>query len=104
MVITVFKSRLRPGVEREYAALSEEMYALAASLPGFLSVTDYAGDDGERLALIAFESAETQAAWRDHPEHKRAQRLGRERFYAHYELLVCTVERHTHFPGSPGET
>ncbi len=98
MVITVFKSRLRPGVEEEYGKLAETIYALAATMPGFVSATDYVGADGERVALIAFDSAETQVAWRDHPEHKRVQRLGRERFFAEYELLVCSVERHTRFP------
>ena len=33
------------------------------------------------------------AAWREHAEHLAAQRLGRERWYSHYELRIARVER-----------
>jgi len=33
------------------------------------------------------------AAWREHAEHLVAQRLGRERWYTHYELRIARVER-----------
>jgi hypothetical protein len=40
--------------------------------------------DGDGLAVVEFESHETAAAWRAHPEHREAQRLGRERWFAEY--------------------
>ena len=38
-------------------------------------------------------SEETLAAWREHPEHLEAQRLGRERFYEEFELMTCVPLR-----------
>ena len=32
-------------------------------------------------------------AWREHPEHLEAQRLGKERWYADYHLCIAKVER-----------
>ena len=45
--------------------------------------------DAVRLSasLVEFESPEHLRAWREHPEHREAQRIGRERFYEEYERL-----------------
>ena len=37
MLITVFRSRLRPGVRDEYVALVERMNELAKTMPGYIS-------------------------------------------------------------------
>ena len=49
--------------------------------------------DGEGVAIVEFESAETLQAWREHPEHRAAQAAGRERLFASYRIQVCSVER-----------
>ena len=93
MVVVVFRSRLKPGVEREIEALGGRMYALAARMPGFISYREYQAADGESVAIVEFESAETLQAWREHPEHRAAQAAGRERLFASYRIQVCSVER-----------
>jgi heme-degrading monooxygenase HmoA len=94
MVLTVFRSRLRPGCD--LAALEKigaRMYELATSMPGFISYKDFTASDGESVSLVEFESAETLLAWREHPEHKEAQRLGREQFFSEYQIQVGTPSR-----------
>jgi heme-degrading monooxygenase HmoA len=98
--VTVFRSRLRPGIDAAYNARGEEIYNLAVTMPGFISIKDFTADDGERVAIVEFESAETLAAWRDHPEHRLAQQQGREHWYSHYSIQVCVVERATSFEWS----
>ena|SRR5258706_16060170 len=94
MVVIVFRSRLRAGIdEAALIALGERMYALASAMPGFLSYKDFASQDGEIVTLVEFESPEALAAWRDHPEHLEAQRRGREEFFAEYAIQVCTPQR-----------
>ena len=96
MVVIVFRSRLREGIDMPaLEALGVEMAALAASMPGFLTYKDYAAQDGELCSIVEFESEETLAAWRDHPEHRAAQDRGRQAFYASYDIAVCDVV-HTH--------
>jgi len=94
-VITLFRNRLRPEAREEYAPWARRMGELAARMPGFVSFKTFAADDGERISVIEFDSEAAHGAWRDHPEHREAQRLGRERFYAEFQIQVCTpVRRH----------
>ena len=93
MVVVVFRSRLKPGVEKEIEALGARMYELASRMPGYVSYREYQAADGEAAAIVEFESAETLKAWREHPEHRAAQAAGRERFFSPYRIQVCKVER-----------
>ena len=58
-----------------------------------LGIKAYAAEDGETVAMAQFESREALLQWRDHPEHLEAQRAGRERFYASYDVRICSIER-----------
>lgn len=98
MPLIVFRTRLRPEARERYAAHVERMVSLARAMPGFVSIKDYAAEDGERLALIEWESHETLAAWRDRPEHRAAQHAGRADYYDWYALDVCDVVRRSRFP------
>jgi heme-degrading monooxygenase HmoA len=93
MVVVVFRSRLAPGVEAEIEKLGSRMYELAAAMPGFVSYREYAAADGESVAIVEFESHETLAAWREHPEHRAGQAAGRERFFSEYRITVCDAVR-----------
>ena len=101
--LIVFRSRLRPGIEEEYGARAERVAELAVASPGFVSAKDFTAEDGERLALIEWASAEELAGWRGHPDHVLAQRAGRERFYASYQLHICAEVRGVKFDASRGE-
>jgi hypothetical protein len=37
MIVTVFRSRLRPGAREEYTALVDRMVELAKTMPGYIS-------------------------------------------------------------------
>ena len=106
-----------------YDRLDARMFELVQTIPGFVSARSYASDDGDerseespigwdltlpgsaggaggnaprgidRLSLIRFESAAALRAWREHPEHREAQRRGRDEFYAIYDVEVCEVAR-----------
>ena len=93
MVVVVFRARLKPGVGNDYQETDTRMAALAAAMPGFVSYSPFTSADGEDVAVVEFESHETVAAWREHPEHREAQRLGRERWFAEYRITVCEVVR-----------
>jgi heme-degrading monooxygenase HmoA len=97
MVVIVFRSRLKPGVESQIEAVGGRMYELAAGMPGFVSYREYAAADGEGVAIVEFESHETLAAWREHPEHRQAQAAGRERFFSEYRITVCDAVRESSF-------
>lgn len=89
MVVVLFRSRLRDDAGEEYQATAKRMLELASAMPGFVSFKSFRAEDGERISVIEFESEEHVRAWREHPEHREAQRRGRERFYAEYRIQVC---------------
>ena len=100
MVVTIFRSRLRPEAQEEYAPWAERMSALARTMPGHFSHKTFVAEDGERLTLVEFASQEAQRAWGRHPEHVAAQAKGRSAFYSEYCIQVCAVQREARFPSA----
>lgn len=90
-IVTVFRSRLRPGVEEDYGPLAGEMMATARAMPGFVDARSYSAPDGERVTIVKFSDRRSHDAWRDHPGHRRAQERGRAEFYAEYSIQVCEL-------------
>jgi len=99
MVLTVFRSRARTDVDlASLEKVGARMHELATRMPGFISYKDFAAADGETVTIVEFESEETQLVWREHPEHKEAQRLARQQFLAEYQLQIGTPSRIYRFP------
>jgi len=97
MIVTVFRSRLMPGLQEEYVALVDRMIELASAMPGYISHKGFFAEDGERCTIVEFESEEAQRAWRMHPEHREAQRKAREIYYQDYSVQVRQVVRTARF-------
>jgi heme-degrading monooxygenase HmoA len=98
MMVVVFRNRLRAGVEEEYGEHANRIYELALKMPGLVSSKDFTAEDGERLTVIEFRSAEELAAWRVQAEHLEAQERGRQHYYSEYSLQVCELVRESRFP------
>lgn len=101
MIVTVFRSRLMPGLQEEYAALVDRMAELASAMPGYISHKGFFAEDGERCTIVEFETEEAQRAWRMHPEHRMAQRKAKEIYYQDYSVQVCQVVRENRFKRDP---
>ena len=99
-VITVFRSRLRPGVATEYDALAHEMSTLAEAMPGFVSEKTFAAVDGERVTIVIFADRASHEAWRDHPRHRIAQETGRTSLYAEYQVYSAEVDYEHSYDGN----
>ena len=91
-VMTVFRSRRRAVGQVEYLELVAAMEDAARRMPGFVDFKAFTAEDGERVSLVTFASAEDYQAWRDDPRHRAAQQRGRDRFYLEYSVQVgeCT--------------
>jgi maleylpyruvate isomerase len=89
--VTIFRSRLRQEAVQSYGSVAERIAEVARAMPGFVEIKTFTADDGERVSLVTFASAEEHEAWRVHPEHRAAQRRGREEFYQDYLIQVCQV-------------
>ena len=98
MIVTVFRSRLRPEHSEAFFELADELALAADAMPGFISRKVFHAEDGERVTIIEFESEETHRGWAEHHGHRAAQKLGREKFYSEYSLQICELLRASTFP------
>jgi heme-degrading monooxygenase HmoA len=97
MIVAVFRSRLDPLHQEEYAVWAARMSELAREVPGYVSHKGFAAADGERVTIVEFESEQGLQAWARHPEHVEAKKLGRRAFFESYRVQVCSVLRDTAF-------
>lgn len=95
MIVTVFRSRLKPEAVAEYREWAARMSALAVTMPGYISHKGFTAEDGERVTIVEFQDEETQRAWSRHPEHIEAKIKGKKEFYLEYRVQVCTLLRDT---------
>jgi heme-degrading monooxygenase HmoA len=97
MLITVFRSRLKPGLTEEYNAAVARMSELAETMPGYISHKTFFAADGERCTIVEFEHEEGLRIWRTNAEHIAAQRNARLKYYTEYSVQVCTLDRESRF-------
>lgn len=88
----IFSSR-RGAADEGYAAMAEEMAALALAQPGCLGAESARRPDGFGITVSYFTDEASIAAWKANARHLVAQRLGIARWYDRYELRIAKVER-----------
>ena len=93
MIVTVFRTRLAPGIDDEYGPMAERMSELVRGVPGYVSHKGYVADDGERVTIVEFESEEALNRWRVDPEHRGAKKRGFDTFYSEFRYQICSVIR-----------
>jgi heme-degrading monooxygenase HmoA len=97
VIVVVFRITHRADLATsEYEELGSRMGEIVGAMPGFLGM-DYAPVEGGELLIARFDSHEALDGWREEPEHKLAQQLGRERFFSGYRIEVCEVVRSYEF-------
>lgn len=103
MIVTIFRSRLNPGVQGDYGPMAGRMSELARDIPGYVSHKGFVAEDGERVTIVEFESEEALKAWRVHPEHVKAKKRGIESFFRDYSFQICSVIRGRAWPAKTAE-
>lgn len=88
----IFTSQRTDG-DRGYDAMAQAMFDLALAQPGCLGAESARGPEGLGITVSYFVDEASIQAWKQNIRHLKAQRLGKERWYAHYELRVAKVER-----------
>lgn len=84
-----------------YAAIADRMEELVEQQPGCLGFDSARDQEGFGITVSYWDSLDSIQAWKNEPEHVQARTLGREKWYAHYDLHVARVERSYTFDQSP---
>lgn len=100
MIVTVFRSRLRPEAQDEYSQVATRMSELAKTMPGYISHKTFTAPDGERCTIAEFDTEENTRNWSTNAQHQEAKLRGRAAFYSEYDIKVCTVQRAHKFPNT----
>jgi heme-degrading monooxygenase HmoA len=88
----IFTSTRTPG-DNGYDAMMDVIAKLSKEQPGYLGRESARGADGFGISVIYYKDEASILAWKAQSQHAAAQRMGRERWYSHYEMRVCKVER-----------
>jgi heme-degrading monooxygenase HmoA len=96
MIVVLFFSRLTPEAGEEYVATDAHLMEKARGAPGFVNAKSFTAADGERLTIVRWKDLETLRAWREDPEHRKAQAKGRALWYRYYDMEVAEVVRESH--------
>jgi len=99
MYLVIFRATIR-NLDAEYHQTAARMRELALNEFGCIEFHSVTEGDNE-VSLSYWPDSASIQAWKAHPEHQRAQRLGRERWYETYSVEVAQVERAYRHP-DPG--
>lgn len=91
----VIFTTLKKEGDHGYEEMAIKMEAMAAKQPGFLGFETARSEVG--ISVSYWNSLEAIKQWKDHGEHLRAQRKGKELWYQWYKLRICLVEREYEF-------
>ena len=76
-----------------YGPMADLMVELAAKQDGYLGVESTRDAEGFGITVSYWRDEAAMAGWKANAKHLLAQKLGRERWYEHYELRVAKIER-----------
>jgi heme-degrading monooxygenase HmoA len=92
--VAIFEYKMRADADLDaYRELADRMNALVGSDErfGYVDQKEFTGSDGSKLFLEFFRDADGMRAWAENPDHREAQRRGREVFYEWYRVTVCDI-------------
>ena len=84
-------SSIRTEVDEGYYAMNEALFAALAKMPGYLGHESAREETG--ITVSYWADLESLKKWKELQLHRRAQELGREKWYKQYCVRICRVER-----------
>ena len=96
MIAMVFEVWLKEGAHKQdYLDQAAKLRELVESIDGFISIERFESlyEPGKILSLGFFRDENAIHEWRNLPEHREAQILGRKKFFSDYRLRIAEVNR-----------
>jgi heme-degrading monooxygenase HmoA len=95
MIAVIFEVEPAPGQRDAYLAKATDLKPMLETVDGFISVERfYSLNDANKILSLSFWRDEVAVAkWRQLPEHRAAQCMGRHGGFAKYRLRIAGVVR-----------
>lgn len=91
MYAVIFRAEINK-IDQSYSDMTARMRELAKSKYScieFISLTE----GNYEIAISYWDNEKQIIAWKKDPEHKKAQELGRSKWYKSYQVQIVKVER-----------
>lgn len=76
-----------------YAEMADQMDELAKTMPGYIGRESSRDETGFAMTVSYWTDEAAIAGWKAQVNHAMAQKMGQERWYAHYRLRIARIER-----------
>lgn len=95
MIAVIFEVRPRAGQRATYLEMAAALRPALAKMEGFISIERFESlsEPGKMLSLSFWRDETAVRQWREHAEHRAAQRAGRQSVFDDYRLRIATVVR-----------
>jgi heme-degrading monooxygenase HmoA len=95
MIAVMFEVEPAEGRREDYLALAAALKASLEAMDGFISVERFESltTPGKLLSLSFWRDEDAVRAWRNLPQHRAAQAMGRNHYFAGYRLRIAHVLR-----------
>ena len=95
MIAVIFEVWIAPGRQEDYLTIAARLKPELERMDGFISIERFQSlsEDGKLLSLSFWRDEDCVKAWRNHGEHRKAQKLGRESIFRDYRLRIVEVLR-----------
>jgi heme-degrading monooxygenase HmoA len=87
----VIFTSIRTEGDNGYGAMSDRMEVLCRNQPGFLGMDHARSEMG--ITICYWKTMEDIANWKQNAEHLEAQKMGYQKWYSHYAIKICKVEK-----------
>lgn len=87
----VIFTSIRTDGDNGYATMAEEMVRLATKQAGFLGMESAREHLG--ITVSYWQDLAAIKAWKNNIEHLKAQKLGKEKWYAQFNVRIAKVEK-----------
>ena len=87
----VIFTSVQTDIEDGYDDMAQKMLDLAANQPGFLGAES--AREALGITVSYWRDLDSIKSWKAVADHREAQKLGREKWYASYKIRVSKVER-----------
>lgn len=88
--VVIFYSQRRQASD-EYDEWAQAMESKVEAQPGFQTAHSFRNNDGFGVTLSYWDDLQAVRAWGQEPEHRKAQRFGRDAGYLSYRIEYAEV-------------
>ena len=90
MYVVIFKATIKE-FDEAYSRMAQQLRELAMAEYGCLEFRSI-NEDRNEIALSYWPSLEHIREWKNDPLHKRAQQMGKDKWYSDFSVEICETK------------